>query len=114
MLSTEGVTNREIHTNPDLLFSKNLNIELLDDADVVRTDLKVDDSGFACCVLSQKHLLFVRLNGNHAMPRLMDIVNAPPSAHQVAEYIGANHQFRDEVGRGFFASWVARHEWGLK
>lgn len=102
MLNSEGVANREIHSNPYLGFSKFLNIELKTDEEIVRADLKVDESGFACCVFSMKDLLFMRFNGNHAMPRLVDVINSPPLAQKVNEFMATNPDFRKEIGQNSF------------
>lgn len=112
-LDQSGVHNREIHSNPDLVFSKHLNIDL-QTRGVGRVDLKIDESGFACCLFSEKDLLFVRLNGNHAVPRLMDLLKDSIGPDEVNEFLRANPRFNNGIGRVFFQNWVARHEWGLK
>lgn len=114
MLNKDGVTNREIYANPDLNLSKMLNIEVQAKEDIIRADFKIENSGFACGVFSRKDLLFMRMNGNHAMPRLMDIVNATPTEEKVTGFLVDNHSFRDKIGKTFFKAWVQLHEWGLK
>lgn len=114
MLNKDGVTNREIYANPDLILSKMLNIEVQAKEDIIRLDFKIENSGFACGVFSRKDLLFMRMNGNHAMPRLMDIINATPTEEEVNGFLVGNHQFREKVGKTFFMAWVQLHQWGLK
>lgn len=74
-LTENGVKNREIHGNPDLIISKNINIDLQMDG-IGRIDLKVNDSGFASCVFSAKELLFVRMNGPSVFPHLFGLIEA--------------------------------------
>lgn len=71
-LTGSGVENRQINTNPDLVRSLIMNIDVQCEG-IGRIDLKVDDSGYAACVFSRE-LLFVRMNGNHAVPRLMGFI----------------------------------------
>lgn len=66
--------NTEIHTNPDLIASKNLNIDI-DVSGIGRVDLKIEKSGCAACVFSKNELLFVRLNGNRVIPRLEGFID---------------------------------------
>lgn len=73
-LSLDGIQNREIHTNPDLVMSPNLNIEI-GGLGLGRIDLKVDDTGFAACAFSNKELLMVKMNGNHTFPRLEGFID---------------------------------------
>lgn len=103
-VSHDGVINREIHTNPNLVMSPNFNIDLEGDG-IIRLDLKVDNSGFACCSFSEKDLLFVRMNGNHTFPKLLVAAK---------EEVNANEHQKNEIGRRFFAKWAITHEWGLK
>lgn len=71
-LTEAGVENRQINTNPDLIRSAIMNIDVQCDG-ISRIDLKVDDSGFAACTFTRE-LLFVRMNGNHVVPRLMGFI----------------------------------------
>lgn len=117
-LSIDGVTNREIHTNPDLIKSPHLNVDLNVDG-LGRIDIKIDDTGFACCVFTDKDLLFVRMNGNHAVPRLNDFIQTEfdrsvPNDNQVKKFLRAKPEVKDKIGKKFFERWVLRHEWGLK
>lgn len=50
-ISASGVKNCEIHSNPDLIISKHINIEL-QGAAFARADLKINNTGFACCIFS--------------------------------------------------------------
>lgn len=106
-LTQKQLENREIHTNPDLVTSPCLNINLLNVDGIGRIDLKVDDSGFAACVLSDKELLFVRMNGHHSVPRLLDFMDrlVPVSALNSPEV-------KNMVGRQFFREWCEAHGWG--
>lgn len=61
-LTQSQLENREIHTNPVLVPAASLNINLVNINGMGRVDLKIDDSGFAACVLSDKELLFIRMN----------------------------------------------------
>lgn len=113
-LDKDGVTNREIYANPDLLFSKMMNVEIQAKEDIIRTDFEINNSGFACGIFSRNDLLFLRMNGNHAMPRLMDVINKPPTKDEVDDFLVQNQQFRAKIGKEFFSTWVQIHEWGLK
>lgn len=100
-LTESGVSNREIHTNPDLRVSKTLNFEIEGEG-IDRIDLKIDQSGHAACVFTKNELLFMRMNGNHCVPRLEGFIG-----NQV-------EQAKKESGKRFFAKWVEEHEWGMK
>lgn len=108
-LDNDGVHSREIHTNPDLLFSKSLNIEL-QATGVTRFDLKVNKTGFAGCVLSETDLLFMRMNGNHAIPRLLEIIKAPTGVDEVAQFMTEHPLVYEGIGRKYFQKWVQDHE----
>lgn len=71
-VTESGVENREIHTNPNLLRSPIINFDYETDG-IARLDLKNNRSGFAACVFSRE-LLFVRMNGDHVVPRLMGFI----------------------------------------
>lgn len=107
-LTEEGISNREIHTNPDLPMSSALNIDIGSEDSTIRIDLKIENSGFAACVLSKKELLCVRMNGNHFVPRLQGVI-----ANE-AQHLLEMPDVKERVGRIFFREWVGKHEWGLK
>lgn len=106
-LSSRGIENREIHTNPDLVISPHLNIDL-DENGIGRVDLKIDDSGFACCAFTKRELLFVRMNGHHAVPKMAEFIA------QEIDNAPVNPGLANEIGSMFFRNWVVEHEWGLK
>lgn len=103
----DGVSNREIHTNPDLLTSEHLHIDLNVDG-LGRIDLKLDNSGFAGAFFTTKELVFVRMNGHHAFPRLTEFIG-----HE-AERLPPTEETKKRIGQKFFADWLATHEWGFK
>lgn len=72
-LTQTTVENREIHTNPDLVVDPTFNMNF-DLSGFCRVDLKVEESGYAACILSEKDLVFVRMNGNHSIPRLENFI----------------------------------------
>lgn len=74
-LTNNGIENREIHTNPDLVTSSVLNIDI-GSTGIGRLDLKDNNSGYAACIFSVKELLFVKMNGNHSFPRLESCVRS--------------------------------------
>lgn len=89
-INDNGVQNPEILANPDIIMSPKLNIDLDYDG-FGRVDLKIDNSGFACCVMNEKYLLFVRMNGNHVFPKLVEsirgqIESAPTSFERVMDF----------------------------
>lgn len=98
-ISKEGVSNREIHENPNTMASNVLHLNFTDEVSAFgRADLKVDESGFAACIFTDIQLLFVRMNGNHAVPRInefvqREVIRAPPSRESVESYIRANPEF---------------------
>lgn len=94
-LTENGVENREIHTNPDLVRSTVLNIDVRCTG-IGRIDLKVDESGFAACVFSRE-LLFVRMNGNHAVPRLLGYIEAEKA--RLSQMFDAQCP---EIGKAYF------------
>lgn len=118
VVSRDGVQNYEIHNNPDLFMSTVINVDIEFDG-VARVDVKVNDSGCACCIFGEKDLLFVRMNGNHAHPKLMQMVEheinrAPANFERVMEYMDANPNAAKNIGQRFFADWATQHEWGMK
>lgn len=90
-----------------------MNIEI-QAAGITRVDLKINGSGFAACVLSEKDFLFMRMNGNHAVPRLMDIINAPVDLEAVTQFMVAHPLVYEGIGRRFFQKWAADTAWGLE
>lgn len=72
-LNETGVENREIHYNPDIKYCDQLNFEISGDG-LLRVDVKVNESGFAAATFSNRDLIFVRMNGNHAFPRLLGLI----------------------------------------
>lgn len=92
------VDNREIHRNPDLYPSPNLNIDMEMDG-VGRVDLKIDESGCAACVFSNTELLFIRMNGNHVVPRLEGFIEN--------EKQRANEAAKDEIGKKYLDDWIS-------
>lgn len=73
LLTQDGIENRAINENPDLIHSDNLNIEI-PGYDILRVDFKVHESSIACAVFNDRDLLFVRMNGHHVYPRLTDYI----------------------------------------
>lgn len=91
-VTEEGVINREIHTNPDLFRSTSLNFNVNVDG-MARVDVKVNASGYAAMVFSRE-LLFVRMNGNRAVPRLMGFIQNEKDAHL--------RNMKKAVGKAYF------------
>lgn len=97
-LKESGVENREIHTNPDLIRSPHINIDVRCNG-IGRIDLKIDESGYAACVFSRE-LLFVRMNGNHSVPRLLGFIE------NEKEQIKREHVAElPAIGKAFFQKW---------
>lgn len=88
---------QEIHTNPDLFASPHLHIDTFIDG-VGRIDLKIEKSGIAACVFSKSELLFIRLNGHRAVPRLETFIENETS-RKINEVKGA-------IGKQYFNEWV--------
>lgn len=107
-ISKEGVTNRAIDKNPDLFMSQHINIDLYG-PHIARVDVKVDDSSFACLVFTDKDLLFVRMNGNHAVPRLIDFMESEAERSMTVEkvigIIEGNAAVKKTVWRRLFQKW---------
>lgn len=103
LLNQDGVQNRAISTNPDLVFSENLNIDFDAPATALaRVDVKIEDSGFACAIFSERDLLFVRMNGNHAFPRLCEQVRneaatLPITEERMLSYLRRNADFAAQL-----------------
>lgn len=107
LLTQESVQNREIHQNADLFVSNHLNFEINDDDNIVRVDIKIDDSGFAAMVFSMRDLLFIRLNGNHAVPRLMGILEEEGilTLDKVTTFLETNPAAKETIWQRLFRSW---------
>lgn len=104
----EVVENCAIHENPDLHISPHLNINIWGQS-ILRVDVKVDDSTFACLVFTEKDLLFVRMNGNHAHPRLVDViseeVNKATSFESVIRILDSKEELKKRVWKRLFSGW---------
>lgn len=113
-ISKIGVTNKEIHTNPNLSVSNIFHIDVSGDG-IGRIDLKVDESGFAACIFSDIQLLFVRMNGNHVVQRLDEFVQRECDRTDVPigkmrEYARANPNFAREVAQNYISDWFKANE----
>lgn len=73
LVTENGVENRPITENPDLLLSSNVNIDF-EAQSIGRVDFKINESGFAYGIFTERDLIFLRMNGNHAYPRLVDFI----------------------------------------
>lgn len=76
-----------------------------------RIAMKIENGGFAACVFSRE-LLFVRMNGNHAVPRLLGFIEN--EAVRLAENLPVKMEQKRVIGLEFFQEWTERTEWGLK
>lgn len=105
-LEGSRVVNREIHTNPELKFCDQVNFELNGDGDgsgLLRIDMKLDESGFAAALFSNRDLIFVRMNGNHAVPRLLGLMEtkiqtAKQESKQEGKQEGIRVVFKSFIG----------------
>lgn len=79
LLLQDAVQNRAINQNPDLLFSENLNINFEGSA-LARVDLKINSSPIAGAFFTERDLIFIRMNGNHAFPRMCEHINSEASS----------------------------------
>lgn len=109
-VSKAGVRNREIHENPNTMISNTLHINV-SGVGIGRVDLKVDESGFAACVFSDIQLMFVRMNGNHIVPRLNEFFQreferTDLSVEKVRTYVRDNPLFAREVAKKFISDWL--------
>lgn len=91
LLNQEIVQNRTINTNPDLIFSENLNIDFEGTA-LARVDLKINTSPIAAAFFTERDLIFIRMNGNHTLPRLKEHIQneaagVPLTEQQVLAYV---------------------------
>lgn len=116
-ISANGVENREIHGNPDLVVSKNMNIDWVADG-ITRVDIKIGDSGHACCVFSENELLFVRMNGHHVLPRLGECVRSEAyrtiTPDEIISKVNENPELQEKIGKKFIENWMVRTGWGSK
>lgn len=114
-LSVSGIANKEIHTNPDLTMSQTINIEI-GVGGFGRLDLKVDQSGYAALVFSNKDLLFVKMNGNHTVPRLEGYIEFEKKK-MIEEFQndpeGINDEAFQKIGQTWFQRLVSRTSWLL-
>lgn len=102
------VENFTIHENPDLFVSPNLNINIWGQ-NILRMDMKVDESTFACLVFSELDLLFVRMNGNHAYPRLLEVmqeeVDKATSFDSIATILDSKVELKTRIWKRLFRNW---------
>lgn len=103
------VENFAIHENPDLHMSPHVNFYLPAQQNIDRVDIKIDDGSFACLVFAEKDLLFVRMNGNHAHPRLMDViqdeVQKATSFENISSVIEENGDMKKKIWKTLFQNW---------
>lgn len=121
LITQEGVENRTVSENPDLIFSQNLNIDVTCGEELMRVDMKVHESGVACGVFTDRDLLFVRMNGNHVMPRISEFIKQsvereisrlpPLSEAQVSEFLEQNPDVATVIGKRFFPNVVKEIRW---
>lgn len=119
-LSESGVENREIHENPDLVLPANLNINLVRVNGIGRIDLKIDGSGYAACVFSERELLFVRMNCHRCVPRLEGFM-ANQSTVELRRVLSSpevinmiSTEVKNQIGRKYFQDWCNKHRWGAE
>lgn len=115
MLTQEAVQNRAISTNPDLVFSENLNIDF-DGPALARIDMKINDSAHAAAFFTDRDLLFIRMNGNHVHPRLCEVIrseasNMPATEAQVTEFMDNNPDFSNKLEKESFQRLVQATQW---
>lgn len=103
------VENCAIHENPDLHMSPHLNINIPDNQSITRVDVKMDDGSFACLMFSEKDLLFVRMNGNHVHPRLLDVIEEEigkaTSYENIAAIIEVKEDMKKKLWKSLFQNW---------
>lgn len=108
-VSQNGVENREIHTNPNLVVSTKLNFEIGGNG-LGRLDLKIDDSGYAACVFATKELLFIKMNGNRTVPRLEGFM-ATELNKMVGNLESENSGAFERLGKKWFQGFVRASSW---
>lgn len=113
-IKKSGVTNREIHANPNCMMSKVLHFDI-SGVGIGRVDLKVDESGFAACIFSDLQLMFVRMNGNHVVPRLNEFVQREIDRTEIPiermrHYICSNPTFAREIAQNYILDWFKWNE----
>lgn len=104
LLNQECVQNRFDGTNADMVRSEILNIDFEGTA-LGRVDFKINTSPIAAGFFTQHNLVFVRMNGNHAFPRLKELVQSeaarmPLTEQQVLDFISENPEFQLPVNEG--------------
>lgn len=100
LLYENGVKNIEIKTNPDLVRSTCLHIDIQVTDDIGRANLKIGKSGFAAMVFS-KELYFMKMNGHHTVPRLLGYIDRikRQSADEAAKTAKAEAEAAAEVAK---------------
>lgn len=112
-LTANGIENREIHSNPDLILSPLLNIDIGSNG-LGRLDLKVDESGYGACVFSAKDLLFIKMNGNHTFPRVESSIRSESIKMCMAAVDNPNILPKDvyeKLGKEWFKTLVRTSSW---
>lgn len=94
MLTQDQVLNRAVNQNPDLLFSPHFNIDF-EGTKMARVDLKINESPMAGAFFTERDLLFMRMNGNYAYPRLCEQIqkeasDLPITEEQAVAYLTQN------------------------
>lgn len=114
-LTQTGVENQEIHQNPDLVKSPILNIDMVNFDGLGRFNLKVEESGYAACVFTERDLLFVRMNGHHSVPRLLTFIENRlerlVASPDIANWISP--EIKDMIFRQLFRTWFETEFLGL-
>lgn len=107
-LNSKGVFNQNENSDEELNSSPQLNFDFKLNG-IGRIDLKIDESGFAACIFSNSELLFVRMNGNYSVPRLLGFIRNE-AEHLLMDDTNAKKQ----IGTKFFQKWVGITKWGSK
>lgn len=115
LVTQEDVRNRAISENPNLVFSKCLNIEIGGNS-LTRVDFKINESPVACGVFTDRDLLFVRMNGHHVYPRITEHIlqethRLYKNEAQLIEFLEQNPGFLRRIGRLFFQKLMAATSW---
>lgn len=102
-IGKDGIKNREVHTSPTFVKSNMVHFDFRGNG-TGRVDMKIGESGFAACFFTDAQLLFLRMNGNHAAPRLEEFIQReslrlPVSQEQVERYLRLHPRFENFVGR---------------
>ena len=136
ILNQDRVLNRAINQNPDLLFSPHFNIDF-EGIKMARVDLKINESPIAAAFFTERDLLFMRMNGNHAYPRLCEQIqkeasglaiteeqvvaffdehpdvaaNLPVNDVQVSEFLNNNREIAKRLQKEWFARLMETTNW---